>query len=238
MANAIKVTAKISKQQLAAVERIVAAKIKLVEDNLETVMKTEAIPHLIDLVMDNYDKLSARMDTLPDQHEDPTNPANWRDVFKAKLEEDATNTFIFDRSSGIIKVNLGEKSFLGYGGEPDTSSSTPLVWMVYYIEGLAGSWGWITKELWQQVFPDGDWDPNWGRFQDSPGFMLSAGDFFARTKRDGSPSLWRQKITWSEIRHPFSAFSPLDIFEEALNEFNIRPFTSKAVRAALQGKRL
>ena len=230
MAKNIKVKLELSKTQKALVEKIVAAKMKLVENNIEAVIRKEAIPHLIDLVMKGYDNLSDRMDTLP--HDDPTNPANWRDVFKAKLEQEAVETFVYDRSSGIMKVNLGEKSFLGYGETPDTQSDTPLIWMVYYLEGLAGSWGWVTKELWQQVFPGGKWDPKWGRFSSAQGFMLSGGDFFDRKNP------WREKVTWSEIRHPFSAFSPLDIFAEALNEFKIKPFIDKAIKAALAGKRL
>lgn len=230
MAKDIQVKLELNKQQKALVERILQAKLRLVEDNIEAVIKKEAVPHLIDLIMDNYDKLSERMEMLP--HDDPTNPALWRDTFKAKLEQEASDTFLFDRSSGIIKLNLGEKAWLGYTDNPDPSSTSPMIWMVYYLEGLAGSWAWITREIWQQVFPEGKWDPEWGRFSNAPGFMLSGGEFFDREKP------WRERITWTEVRHPFSAFSPLDIFAEAMNEFNIRPFIEKAIKAALSGKKL
>ncbi|KKL87622.1 hypothetical protein LCGC14_1932860 [marine sediment metagenome] len=236
MAKGIKVKLALSKEQAALVEKIVAAKLKLVGDNIAAVVRKEAIPHLIDLIMKHYDKLGERMEGLP--HDDPTNPIHWRGTFKDKLEEEAEQTFIFDRTSGIIKLNLGEKSFLGYGGNPDTDSNTPLVWMVYYLEGLAGSWGWITRDVWEQVFPDGNWDTTWGRFKSAPGFMISGGDFFARKTKNDKPNLFRQKVTWSEVRHPFSAFSPLDIFAEALNEFNIRPFVDKAIKAAMSGRKL
>ena len=230
MSKGIKVKLALSKEQAALAERIVAAKLKLVENNIAAVIQKEAIPHLIDLIMTQYDKLGDRMDKLSD--EDPTNPVIWRGTFKDKLEEEAAETFIFDKTSGIIRLKLGEKSFLGYGGSPDTSSNTPLVWMVYYLEGLAGSWAWISRETYQKVFPDGKWDPKWGRFKSAPGFMLSGGDFF------DSKNPWRKKISWSEVKHPFSAFSPLDIFAEALNEFNIRPFVDKAIKAAMAGRKL
>lgn len=230
MSKGIKVKLALSKQQAALAERIIVAKLKLVENNIAAIIQKEAIPHLIDLIMIQYDKLSARMDKLSD--EDPTNPVIWRGTFKDKLEEEAAQTFIFDKTSGIIKLNLGEKSFLGYGAAPDTDSNSPLVWMVYYLEGLAGSWAWITRETYQKVFPEGKWDPKWGRFKSAPGFMLSGGDFF------DSKNPWRSKISWSEVRHPFSAFSPLDIFAEALNEFNIRPFVNKAIKAAMAGRKL
>ena len=232
MAKDIKIKLELSKDQKALVERILQAKLKLINDNVEAVIKKEAIPHLIDLVMQGYDKLSERMEMLGP--EDPTNPANWRDIFKAKLEKDAEDTFFFDKSSGLLKVNLGERSFLGYSDDPDTSSTSPLVWMVYYLEGLTGSWAWITADTYEQVFAEtgGTFDPQWGRFKNAPGFMLSGGEFFDRRNP------WRSKLTWTEVRHPFSAFSPLDIFAEALNEFNIRPFIDKALKAALAGKKL
>ncbi len=231
----IKVKVSLSKEQAAAADRFLQAKLRLIEDNIAAVIKTEAIPHLIDLIMFHYDELGKRMDTLSD--EDPTNPQIWRGTFKDKLEEEAEQTFIFDRTSGIVKLNLGEKSFLGYGDNPDTSSNSPMVWMVYYLEGLAGSYAWITRETWQEVFPDGNWDPSWGRFKSAPGFMMSGKDFFAKGKK-GRKNLFKEKLTWSDVRHPFSAFSPLDIFAEALNEFNIRPFIQKAIDAAQAGKKL
>ena len=230
MGKDIKVKLKLSEKQKALAEKMVKAKIKLVEDNIETIIRKKAIPHLIDLIMENYDKLSDRMDMMGP--EDPTNPALWRDVFKAKLEKDAADTFFWDRSSGIIKVNLGEKSYLGYGEDSDTDSPSPLVWMVYYLEGLAGGWGLITKDIYEAAYPDGKWDSQWGRFKNAPGFMLSGGEFFSRKNP------WRKVATWSEVRHPFSAYSPMDIFAEAKNEFQIRPFINIAIRAALAGKKL
>jgi len=171
------------------------------------------------------------MDKLSDV--DPTNPQVWRGVLKDKVEEEAQQTFIFDSSSGVIKLNLGEKSFLGYSEEPDTDSTTPLVWMVYYLEGLNTSYAWITQESWEQVFgEDAGWDPEWGRFKEAPGFMLG-GRAFHNPKNP-----WAEELTWSEKRHPFSSSSPQDIFGEALNEFHIRPFIQKAIDAAAAGKKL
>jgi hypothetical protein len=226
---------KLSKGYKALAEKIVKDRLDLVNENIGSVLRKEGIPHLIDLIMVHYDGLGDRMSSLP--HDDPTNPIYWREEFKAKLEQELADTFFFDKSKGLIKVNLGEKSYLGYG-EEDTSIDTPLSWMVYYLEGLVGSWGWITRDVWEQVFPEGDWDPKWGRFKDAPGFMISGGDFFARKNRRGGPNLFRKKITWSEVKHPFSAFSPIDIFAEALNEFQLRPFVDKALKAALMGKKL
>jgi len=226
----IKVKVSLSKDGVTAADKFLKAKLKLVERNIAAVIKDEAIPHLIDLIMFRYDEMGKRMDKMSD--EDPTNPQIWRGVFKDKLEEEAQQTFIFDGNSGIIKLNLGEKSFLGYTEEPDTDSTTPLQWMVYYLEGLSTSYAWITRESWEQVFPDGKWDPEWGRFKSAPGFMLRGREFHKSTNP------WAEELTWSEKRHPFSSSSPQDIFAEALNEFKIRPFIQKAIDAATAGKKL
>jgi hypothetical protein len=230
MGKDIKVRLKLSKQQANDAAKIVQAKLRLVEHNIAAILRKEAIPHLIDLIMVRYDELGERMEQMSD--EDPTNPAIWRGTFKDKLEEEAQQTFIFDRSSGIIKLNLGEKSFLGYGESPDTDSNQPLVWMVYYLEGLSKSYAWITRETWEQVYPEGEWDNTWGRFQNAPGFMLG-GRKFHKAGND-----WMDELVWSEVRHPFSSWSPDDIFQKAMDEFLIRPFIQKAVDAAMAGKKL
>jgi hypothetical protein len=49
---------------------------------------------------------------------------------------------------------------------------------------------------------------------------------------------WDRVIPFSEVRHPFSGYSPVDIFAEALREFKLRPFVQKAIDAAIQGRRL
>ena len=113
-------------------KRIIKSKQDLIQHNVVTVVRTEAIPNLIDKIMIGYDRLSERMNTLP---EDPTNPANWRQEFKTKLlQELERNLIVSDK--GLI-IHLGDKKFLGYTadkqGDPDDNS--PLTWMVYYLEG-------------------------------------------------------------------------------------------------------
>jgi len=230
MGNDIKVRLKLSDEQANDAARLVQAKLKLVEHNISAIMQSEAIPHLIDLIMVRYDELGEKMESMSE--EDPTNPAIWRGTFKDKLEEEAQQTFIFDKSSGTIRLNLGEKSYLGYTENPDTDSNQPMVWMVYYLEGLKTSWAWITKDTWEEIYPDGKWDPEWGRFKNAPGFMLS-GRKFHRAGND-----WMDELVWSEVRHPFSTWSPDDIFQKAMDEFLIRPFIQKAVDAAMAGKKL
>jgi len=211
---------KVKIKNMAGLKKVLKARQRLIETNIMSVMKDKALPHLIDLIMKGYDGLSSRMDL----QEDPTDPADWRSEFKAKLEQDLRDTFVF--GNGKLMVKLGEKSFLGYD-RADDKTNEPLIWLVYYIEGLAGSWAFITPELWQQKH-GGQTYPNFGRF--AQGFLISEEDFFAER--------WDALVPFSQVQHPFSGVSPLDIFNEALNEFKIRPFIKEAIAAAARGQKV
>lgn len=218
----VKLKANIDRAQL---KRIIEKKQKLLQENIAAVIRNEAIPHLIDRIMEGFDSLADRADQLP---EDPTNPSNWRDEFRTKLQEDLQNTFRI--SGNRIQIDIGEKRFLGYaeGGENESSDSTPLVWLVYYIEGLAGDWAFIGPDLYERFRGSGTFDETWGRF--GQGFMISKEQYF----EEG----WNNIVSYESVRHPFSGFSPVDIFNEALNEFRLRPFIQKAIDAATAGRKL
>lgn len=221
MAFKINLAAKIDRAKL---KKIVENKQKLIMANIKSVVKNEAIPHLIDLIMVGYDDLSARAAIGPD---DPTNPQNWRAEFLAKLRKDLDDTLIVTRDR--IVVRLGDKEFLGYNptGTIDPDDTEPLHWLVFFIEGLAGDWGFVTPDTYQRI-TRGRYNPQWGRF--SQGFMISREDY----EEQG----WSQVVPFDQVRHPFSGYAPVDIFREALNEFKIRPFIRKAIDAAVQGRRL
>ena len=198
----------------------------LLNRNIENVILNEAIPHLISLVMVGFDSLSDRADMLP---EDPTNPSNWREDFLIKLNQDIHNTFSVNQ--GRVTFRMGEKSFLGYdpsGKTNDPNDSSPLQWLVYYIEGLAGDWGFMTPNIYEMRRGPGSWESTWGRF--GKGFMISRDKF----EEEG----WGDFIPFEQIRHPFSGYSPLDIFAEAVREFRLRPFIEKALKAAARGSKL
>lgn len=209
----------------ASLSKMIMAKQKLMLDNIVAVVRNEAVPDLIEKIMVGYDSLSDRMGALP---EDPTHPANWRDDFFLKLQQDLHNTFTV--SGNRVTVKLGEKDFLGYdaSGKIDSKDNTPIHWLVYYLEGLAGDWGFISPEVYEQLRGGGSFKPDWGRF--GQGFMISREDY----RREG----WDKVIPFDQVRHPFSGYSPLDIFKEALDEWNIRPYIQKALDAAGQGRKL
>lgn len=217
----IKTTVKLDS---AALKKFIEAKQKLIKDNIVAVLRKEAVPSLIDKIMKGFDKLSERADQLP---EDPTNPSNWRQEFLDKLQKDFQENFIIQDNRLIIRV--GEKKFLGY----DPSGLAPpgeqdLVWLVYYIEGLAGEWGFLTPDIYDSLRGQGAFQSTWGRF--GKGFLISKEQFDSEG--------WQTVTSFEAIKHPFSGFSPVDIFQEALDEFNLRPFIKKAIKAASENKKL
>lgn len=212
------------KVDVPSLKKAIEKKQKLIRENIVTVIRTEAIPHLIDLIMDGYDELSDRADQLP---EDPTNPSNWRTEFRNKLERDFEQNLII--SDNRIIVRLGDKEFMGYDGSGRApEGDEPLVWLVYYIEGLAGDWGFITPALYEEFRGRGSYERDWGRF--GQGFLISRQQF----EEEG----WSNIVSFDAIRHPFSGFSPVDIFTEALRGFTFRRFVEKALNASAQGRRL
>jgi len=216
-----KIKLNMDKSQL---KKILDKRQELINHNITTIIRFEAMPFLIDLIMDGYDRLSDRMSGMS---EDPTSPEYWRSEFKAHLHEDLERNLIVS-DKGLI-IRLGDKEFLGYtdGERSDPDSTRPLSWLVFYIEGLAGEWGFISTSLYKQK-TNRSGATKLGRFGD--GFMISRAQFDAEG--------WDSIVSFDSIRHPFSGFSPLDIFTEALNEFKLRPFIEKAIEAAKEGRRL
>jgi hypothetical protein len=210
---------------IAKLKQVLEKKQKLIQSNVVAILKKDAVPFLIERIMVGFDGLADRAEMQP---EDPTNPANWRAEFLAKLEEDLERTFVV--AGNKITVQLGDRAFLGYdpSGNIDPNDTEPLHWMVFFIEGLVGDWAFISPDTYQRLNPGGRYQPGWGRFE--RGFMVSRQEY----EEQG----WNRQIPFSQLRHPFSGFNPVDIFAEALREFRLRPFIQKAIDAALQGKRL
>lgn len=214
----IKIKAKVDRSKL---KRVLEQKQRLLHHNIAYVIRNEAVPYLISLIMNGYDRLSDRMDLLP---EDPTNPANWREEFLDLLESDFEDNFFFQDNKIIIR--MGDRDVLGYGGNP-ANDDTPVHWLVFYLQGLLGEWAFISPESYQTL-TGSRYKPHWGRFGE--GFMVSRQEY----QRKG----WHRKIAFEELRHPFSGFSPLDIFKEAIDEFSLRPFIARALEATADGRRL
>lgn len=209
----------------ASLKKALDAQQKLIWNNIQHIIRNEAVPALVDKIMQGYDNLAGISEQLP---EDPTSLNKWRTEFKRHLEEDVLETIAI--SDNTIRFQMGDKSFLGYadGGQTNPQDDTPLVWMVYYLEGLAGDWGFVTPELYDKFRGNGAYQSDWGRF--GQGFLISQEQF--------SEEGWGSVVSFEEIRHPFSGFSPVDIFKEAIDEFLLRPFIEKAIKSAAEGREL
>lgn len=221
MSFKINISANIQKE---IITKIIDKKLKLIRKNIITIIRDEALPSLITAIMVGYDGLSDIARSGPD---DPTNPTLWRQQFLEKLQQDLVNNFIVTQDT--ILARIGDKDFLGYNssGTVDPDDTEPLHWLVFYIEGLIGDWAFVTPEDYRKI-TGGKYNPKWGRF--SKGFMIS--------KQNYMDEGWNKIISFSQVRHPFSGFSPVDIFNEALNEFSIRPFIQKAIKTAVRGQTL
>lgn len=213
-----------TKIDTAKLKTIVGGYQKLINKNIQTVLQKEALPDLVNRILEGYDRLIERAETLP---EDPTNPANWREDFRLKLLEELEQNFLTVGNRIIIR--LGDKEFLGYdpSGKVDANDTTPAHWLVYYLEGLAGDWAFISPAMYERYRGAGSFK-NWGRFQN--GFMISREEYYAEG--------WDAVVPYDQVRHPFSGYSPVDIFEEALYEWRLRPYIQKAITAAVKGRKL
>lgn len=217
----IKVKATVDRDK---VKKIIAKKRKLLHQNIEAVIRNDAIPYLIALVMKGYDELSERMEGM--QEDDPTNPANWREEFIELLREDFEDNFLYQDNKIIIR--MGDKNILGYtGGEQDPGDDQPIHWLVFYLKGLVGEWAFISPGVYERI-TGRKYKPHWGKFGE--GFMISRKAYYGKG--------WNRVMAFEEVRHPFSGFAPLDIFREAVNEFKLSTFVKRAVTATAEGRKI
>lgn len=209
-------------------EKLILKKKRLIQRNIRTVVRDEVIPHVVELVMVQYDELSE----IAEQgvgHDDPSRPSVWRSVFRQHLLDSAANSFKARKNT--IEVGIGDRAFLGdFGFFIDEEDSEPLHWMVFFLEGLVGEFALITPQTYAQLKPNSEFDDDWGRFESDPVFMIERKAYFKQG--------FHKIIPWDQVRHPFSGVRPPDIFAAALSKLNMRPFIKKAIKAAVEGKEL
>jgi len=189
---------------------------KNIVDALMDIMQTSAGPIIIERIMARYDDLAADTD-VP---EDPTSLGNWRTDFREKLMDELRSVF---RSERGIRILLGDKDFMGYDQEIDPEEAEPIKWMVFYLEGLAGRWGFISKEFLESVRGSANVQGRIGRF--GAGFLISESDYIEAGFDRIQP--------FSEVEHPLSAAPPVDIFRDSIKGFDFKPYVKKAIKVAL-----
>lgn len=192
--------------------------------NLKTVILKEAGPALIQRVLDFYEL--ELYNIAPEN--DPTAPEYWKDDFSDLLDADLEES-IQITSKGIT-FGIGDKEALGYDSDLAPESQDVLKTFVYILEGILGSYAWITPEIYILKKGPNSWE-DWGRF--GGGFLMTEDEFYAEG--------WDDVVTFGEVRWGFSGEGPKDIFENAYKGFNWYPFLEKAIDKTvkdLQGKKL
>jgi len=196
---------------------------QLLSKNISYVLREIIGRKYIEAIMEEFDEFSLYFDP-----EDPAAPEHWRDEFQESLLQDLHS--FSKETTDKISISLGDKDFLGYNeGSLDPRDDTPLVWFVFYMEGLAGEYAFISESLFfEKKGPRVDLS-RYGRF--GKGFMISRSDY----ETEG----WDQFTSFDQVRFPFSGERPKDIFQEAWEKVDINAADfKKAVIATLENRRL
>jgi hypothetical protein len=198
--------------------------------NLREVVKREIGPKLVAKIMEKFDEFVSNFSSIYGKsEEDPTFPGNWRTELENKLLTEIEENVRIDGNN--ITLRLGDKSFLGYDIDAPRSDE-PIIWLVYYLEGLAGEYAFIDE----QVFKDKKGEyidlSRYGRF--GRGFLIHKDEFFSEG--------WNEYVSFEEARFPSTV--PDDFFSTAaaafVEEANqiLEVATVRAFVAALQRKQL
>lgn len=193
----------------------------LLSKNIAYVVREIIGRQYIEHIMGEFDEFS-----LYFNEDDPAAPENWREEFHSHLLENLHDNLEVGRDT--ISLGFGNKNFLGYTeGRIDPSDTTPLVWFVFYLEGLVGEYAFIDEELfYEKKGPRTDLG-KYGRF--GRGFMIS--------KEDYASEGWEDFKSFEEVRFPFSGEKPKDFFRESWDKVDINKNDfKKAVIATLEGR--
>ncbi len=197
---------------------------ELLKQNMMFVLREHIGPEYINLVMQEFDEFSLNFD--PD---DPASPQHWKPEFEEHLLQNLNSNLTVE--GNVISLGLGEKSFLGYNqGSIDPRDSTPLVWMIFYLEGIIGNYAFISEEIYRDKKGDQADLSKYGRF--GGGFMISEADYAAEG--------WEAFKPFSEAKFPFSGGArPKSFFKEAWEKTTLdKKIFKDAVVATLKGRTL
>jgi hypothetical protein len=190
---------------------------------------------IVENLMEAYDRIAKSFDT----ESDPAFPA-WseaRDVF----EDSIVNSLIESSKfvNGVMKFSTGDMIELGYnldgGGRTkrletkNVKPSSPLYWLIFYLEGIAGEYYFITEEFFERLVRYGRKPPesmakfkSWGWY--GKGFLIPANEYRARG--------FDQLPGSTHTLHPFSNTSPNELFEFALDGIDMKHYFGLAMERA------
>lgn len=159
---------------------------------------------------------------------DPTSLLILRPLFDMQITEELKNNIFFEGDELVI--NVMDKASLGYprSDKAPTGPMETVDILVYYLEGLAGEFAFITKDHFKQYkgTPVGPM----GRF--GKGFMIPK-SWYGRGK-------WEERTgkTFNSVRHPISGQAPYRGFQRALAWLDFSSLIAEALRrttASMEG---
>lgn len=189
--------------------------------NILSVFKERAAPAFRDALVSEYDKLTAQERSQFGplvSGKDPSELGRFRGLFINQIEEELQK-MRFEGDELVISVGDKRKWGFGRSGPPRSPSARTVDFLVYYIEGITGEFGFITEEHMRLMNPLST--KRLGRFGE--GFLISRQNY----KEEGW--LERTGITFEEIKHPISGQPPFRGFERAAQGFDFGPYVNEAV---------
>lgn len=201
---------------------------KYLNEELNIALTEEVLPKVKKALISAYDELASIEESQypgPIVGEDLTSLNKWRGLFVSQLDRE----FSSRRITGTdVTLSLVDLSLLGYGREGEERRGPPesVDWLVYYIEGIAGEFAFITEEMYLSRHRTPEQFGRYGRFGD--GFLIS--------KESYEKEQWQKftKLPFSSVRHPISGQPPYNGFEIAVNKLDLSTPFSAAVQKAVK----
>lgn len=196
------------------IEEFAEAYTRQLQNNLSSILKTEAIPAIKEAYLSEYDTLVGIVESLTPSRisgEDPLSLRAQRPLFVKQLSSQLEGAS-FDGNEFSVSIKLtGDENETGIPSSPSSLN--------FYIEGAIGEYAFITPELLKKRRPESK--ASRGRL--GQGFIIS--------KRNYEREKWEQftGVSFSEVRHPISGFRPYREFEKVPESIDFSIYIKKAL---------
>ena len=151
----------------------------------------------------------------------------WRHLFEAQIDKELADS-ISVGSEGI-DISVGNLTLFGKGqthkGRED--APTTVDWLIYYIEGVAGEFAFITESQYREM--RGRW-PSEGIGRFGTGFLIPKESYVKERWEKGTGK------TFDDVRHPISGQPPYREFEKIPQKIDFAYYVTLAAERA--GKKL
>lgn len=194
------------------------------EQEFNKVVRSELVPDIKRVLLGAYDELAGFIHVFGGEvsEEDPLDLKSWRGLFEDQITEELSKARY---SNGELFLEVLNKEKLGYGGQAENAEGPPssVDWLVYYIEGVAGEFAFISEELYKVMRGElGEKRFNrYGRL--GKGFLIPKDKYI----REG----WEKRtgVPFQKVKHPISGAPPFRGFEDALERLDFNKYIAKAI---------